>query len=199
MDDMLIGLPNIVVVSVNQFSDYSEILTWAIEGSVPTIILEPKALYAQIHNPGIYSEYQIEEKSPSGLQHLKPKNTKSQITIVTHGYFSLAVLDSLKILAEKHEIFVEVIILELLSPCLPEYIADVIERNRSRVLLVEESIGGAGAGAYMLSKLLSVGIKPSLLHLYLDDWHPSGILEDEVQIDSEKIVSRLVDWLSNEK
>lgn len=199
MDDMLIGLPNIVVISVNQFSDYEEILKWAIEGNVPTVILEPKALYAHLHNPIVYGEYKLEEIKFQGFHHLRPKVTKSQFTIVTHGYLSSAVLDTLKVLAEKHEIFVEVIILELLSPCLPESLVEIIERNESRVLIVEESIGGAGAGSYLLSNLLALGVKPHLLHLFLNDWHPSGVLEEELQNNTEKIVSRVLDWLSDEK
>jgi deoxyxylulose-5-phosphate synthase len=112
----------------------------------------------------------------------------------------MAVLDSLKALAEKHEVFVEVIILEVISPSLPEFIVDVIERNGRRLVIVEESIGGAGAGTYLLSKLMASGVSPSLLHLYQDDWHPSGMLEEEVQYDSERIVSSVMNWmLSSEK
>jgi 2-oxoisovalerate dehydrogenase E1 component len=200
MDNMLIGLPNIVVVSINQFSNYKEILIWAIELKAPTIILEPKALYAQAHMPWIYDEYQLQATESLGLHHVKPKTTKSQIAIVTHGYLSMAVLDSLKALAEKHEVFVEVIILEVISPSLPEFIVDVIERNGRRLVIVEESIGGAGAGTYLLSKLMASGVSPSLLHLYQDDWHPSGMLEEEVQYDSERIVSSVMNWmLSSEK
>jgi 2-oxoisovalerate dehydrogenase E1 component len=200
MDNMLIGLPNIVVVSINQFSNYKEILIWAIELKAPIIILEPKALYAQAHMPGIYDEYQLQATESLGLHHVKPKTTKSQITIVTHGYLSMAVLDSLKALAEKHEVFVEVIILEVISPSLPEFIVDVIKRNGRRLVIVEESIGGAGAGTYLLSKLMASGVSPSLLHLYQDDWHPSGLLEEEVHYDSERIVSSVMNWmLSSEK
>lgn len=200
MDNMLIGLPNIVVVSVNPFSNYKEILRWAIELKVPTIILEPKALYAQTYMPGVYEEYQLQASESLGLHHFKPKTTQSQIVIVTHGYLSMAVLNSLKLLAEKHEVFVEVVILEVISPSSPEFIADVIERNGHKLVIVEESIGGAGAGAYLLSKLIASGVSPSLLHLYQDDWHPSGMLEEELHYDSERIVSSVMNWLlSSEK
>ena len=199
MDNMLIGLPNIVVVSINLFSNYSAILKWAVEGKAPVIILEPKALYGHTHLPTIYDEYRHEENQSSGLHHLRPKMGKSQIAILTHGYLSFAVVESLKVLAEKYEIFVEVVIMEVLSPAMPELIAKVIERNGNRLVIVEEAIGGAGAGAHMLSKLLAIGINPSLLHLHLDDWHPSGMLEEVAHLNSKSIISKIVDWVSNEK
>jgi 2-oxoisovalerate dehydrogenase E1 component len=200
MDNTLVGLPSVVVVSVNQFSNYKDILRWAIERNVPAIILEPKVLYAQTHMPKIYEEYQLQVAESLGLHHFKPKTTNSQIVIVTHGSLSMAVLNSLKVLAEKHEVFVELVILEVINPSLPEFVANILESNGRRLVIVEESIGGAGAGAYLLSKLLASGVSPYLLHLYQDDWHPSGILEEELQYDSEKIVSSVMNWLlSSEK
>ena len=57
------------------------------------------------------------------------------------------------------------------------------------------AVGGAGAGSYLLSKLLASGVSPSLLHLYQEDWLPSGVLEEELLYDSERIVSSIMNWM----
>lgn len=199
MDNILVGLPNIVVVSINQFSNYYEILDWGLSQQSPMIILEPKKLYSQEVAPSIYSEYEVISNKSDGFHHLKPKRRNAQILILTHGGVSATVIDSLKTLAEEFEIFAEVFICEVINPANPDPLVDAIKRCNGKMVIVEESTGGSGAGSFFLSKLLAKGARVSLLHLYLDDWHPSGTLEDAILIDSPKLILKISDWLNKDE
>jgi 2-oxoisovalerate dehydrogenase E1 component len=199
MDNILVGLPNVTVISINQFSNYLDILKWALGSSNPTIILEPKILYSQRHQPDVYDEYEFENNELRGFHNLRPKVQEPQVAILTHGGISSLVLQSLQELAEQHEIFVEVVILEVLSPFIPDQIIEIIKRCGSKIVIVEESINGAGAGSFAFSKLAHYGITPSLLHLHLDGWHPSGLLEVDFMLNTEVFISKVLDWMNDAK
>jgi 2-oxoisovalerate dehydrogenase E1 component len=197
IDNILVGLPNVTVISINQFSNYLNILEWALGNSNPTIILEPKMLYSQRYQPEVYDEYEFENNELRGFYNLRPKVQKPQAAILTYGGISSLVLQSLQQLAEHHEIFVEVVILEVLSPFIPDQITEIITRCGSKIVIVEESINGAGAGSFAFSKLAQCGITPTLLHLHLDGWHPSGFLEEAFLLNTEVFISKVLDWMKD--
>jgi 2-oxoisovalerate dehydrogenase E1 component len=199
MENILVGLPNVTVISINQFSNYLEILKWLLHSNSPAIILESKILYSQKHQPEVYDEYEFENKELHGLYNLKPKGQKPQVAILTYGGMSSLVLQSLQGLAERHEIFVEVVILEVLSPFITDETKEIIKRCGNKIVIVEESINGAGAGSFAFSKLAQSGITPNLLHLHLDGWHPSGFLEEEFLLNTEIFISKILDWIKDAK
>jgi 2-oxoisovalerate dehydrogenase E1 component len=197
MENILVGLPNITLVSINQFSNYLEILKWALDCNKPMIILESKILYSQRHQPEIYDQYEFATNELHGLHNLRPKFQKPQAAIITYGSTSQLVLQSLQGLAERQEIFVEVVILEVLSPFIPDEVTEIIKRSGNRLVIVEESIDGAGAGSFTFTKLAKSGITPSLLHLHLGDWHPSGFLEEAFLLNTEALISKVTDWIND--
>ena len=154
-------------------------------------------LYSQRYQPEVYDEYEFENNELRGFYNLRPKVQKPQAAILTYGGISSLVLQSLQQLAEHHEIFVEVVILEVLSPFIPDQITEIITRCGSKIVIVEESINGAGAGSFAFSKLAQCGITPTLLHLHLDGWHPSGFLEEAFLLNTEVFISKVLDWMKD--
>jgi 2-oxoisovalerate dehydrogenase E1 component len=199
MEYLLLGLPNIVVVCVNQFTDYSEILRWGFEQKIPLIILEPKFLYNEVYYPNIYMEYELDSKNTETCRVISPKNHNPEISIFVYGGATTFILESLNDLAEKHEIFVELVIPEILNPADPRILHESIKRCKGRLIVIDESMNGFGAGTYFISKLVEEGCKFDLLHLHLNDWQPNGSLENQVYFNKDKMISNVVDWYFNGK
>ena len=199
MDHLLLGLPNVVVACVNQFTDYLEILRWGFEHKIPMIILEPKSLYSEVYFPNIYVEYELDSKKTDTCRVISPKNHKPEITIFAYGGATSLILESLEDFAENHEIFVELVIPEILNPADPSSLHESIKRCTGRLVVIDESLNGFGAGAYYISKLVGMGCKFDLLHLHIEDWHPNGSLENQAHLKKDKIISNIVEWYLNGK
>lgn len=195
-DSFLLSLPDLIVLSINQFTDYFGLIQWAITTGKPTIVLEPKGLYSETMFPTIYSEYQEASHSGDTFKVFCPIYQNASLTLIVQGVLSKLVLDCLKELAEKYEIFVEVLIPEILIPNNGHAVIESLRKTGGRLLIIEESLNGFGFGAYLLGRVLPKSIITRFKYLYPTTWAPNGLLENQFIHNKNFIVESIRGFMS---
>jgi pyruvate/2-oxoglutarate/acetoin dehydrogenase E1 component len=150
-----LGLPGLRIVAPNSLSDVKALLLNCIFASDdPTLFVEHKLLYP------------IRLKRSADIPHLDvttdteafPMTTvrvaggpNPTVTVVTYGYMTELVLESVWRLAIEHEVFSEVFIPALIHPLNPAQILKSLDRTR-RLITVEEGGVSFGWGSEIVSK-----------------------------------------------
>ena len=128
--------------------DANGLLRTAMRCDDPVLFLEHKHLYRQIHNksrdPG--PDFMI----PFGKA--KVCRTGSDVTIVTCGALVKRSLDAAKVVADEHDIDVEVIDLRTINPLDMERIYASVKKT-SRVLIVHEDSLSWGVGSEIAARI----------------------------------------------
>ncbi len=191
LENLFIGIPNLIIYSQNLFSSsshYSELLNLGL----PIMVFENKDLYGvkayeyptNYFNPVISKNNNIILKS-----HFKA--TRS--TILTYGYATNLVLEASKILVQKNELFTNIVIPQIISPLNLEFASEVL-RDTDTLYLVEECSGSAGLAALVLLELQRLDIS---LEIKLISGKgiigASEVSESAALISVEKIVTTIVE------
>ena len=191
LESLFIGIPNLVIYSQNLFSSsshYSELLNLGL----PIMVFENKDLYGvqAYEYPTKYFDTVISKNNNITL---KSRFKETRSTILTYGYATNLVLEASKILVQKNELFVNIVVPQIISPLNLEFASEVL-RNTDTLYLVEECNGSAGLAALVLLELQRLDISLDLQLI-----SGKGIIgaseasESAALISVEKIVTTLVE------
>jgi len=138
LEAWLMHAPGLYVVMPSTPYDAKGLLKASIRSDNPVVFIEHKATYGQL---GAVPEgdYII----PLGVADIKRPG--SDATVVSYSRMAMWSLDAAKILAEKHDIDVEVIDLRTLKPMDIETVAQSV-RKTGRLIIVSEGFCMCGAG-----------------------------------------------------
>ena len=117
LEGMFFGIPGILVFSVSPFGVGTDLFHNILRLKTPTILCENKDLYGLEPRQEVTRPYmwELQSKARDPIK-VSPKGRPPQVTVVSYGFAAELVLRSLRELASKQEIFIEVLVYEIVSP-----------------------------------------------------------------------------------
>lgn len=157
-EGLLIGSPNIVSFAISPFGVEPTLFQDLLALELPVVLFENKDLYGMSPiGPDLFPAYELVERSSRWHPHrVVPRVGTASATIVTYGGAASLVLEALEQLAVESEIFVDLVVPEVICPLDARLIARSVERT-GRLVLVEEARLGDGIGAELLAGLERAG------------------------------------------
>jgi pyruvate/2-oxoglutarate/acetoin dehydrogenase E1 component len=151
LEKLLLGIPNICVVSASECHDVGELLSAAVDDERPVFFIENKLLYGRpIRRPadGHIGELAVRESGDAypALTFSATDFTEGSATVVTYGGMVPVVLDAVTELVLEHELFCEVVALSQLVPMEVDAVLESVARTGALVTAEEGTLtGGFGA------------------------------------------------------
>jgi 2-oxoisovalerate dehydrogenase E1 component len=190
LEGFFFGVPNIIVYYQNIFSLPIHCLE-LIGIGLPIIYLEHKDLYNVKPKEIKFDFFNIASYENNNV--ILSSNLKSSGTvIITYGYALNLVLESSNVLAYEHEIFFNIIALQIISPLNLEFAKQHLKMARN-VILVEECDAASGLAGLLTSELQKLNITATIKII-----SGQGIIgasveaEEKALLSSEKIIKFLV-------
>jgi len=162
LEGLFFGLPNVLVYSQNHYfnpNHYKELL----EQKFPVIVIEHKDLYTISERPVLDRFYNKTFCDNNDII-LRSKVKRATITIITYGYAAYLVELSAISLIVEHEIFVNIVIPQTISPLNMDFATELLEQSEI-VFLVEESDSARGASGLVLKEFQRLGLDKSFMVL----------------------------------
>ena len=149
-ESFFLGVPNIIVYSQNIFSSSKHYLE-LLNTNLPVMLFENKDLYSCEHFSAPLDHFKIMfTKNNNVLLNSKHKETK--ICIVTYGFAANLVLSAAETLVQEFEIYVNVMIPQIVSPLNLDFAFEVL-KDSEVVYLVEEGNGATGLSGLLIQEL----------------------------------------------
>jgi 2-oxoisovalerate dehydrogenase E1 component len=200
LEKLLIGIPNLIVVALNNILDPHVIYKNLSSIKLPVVVVENKLLYSKkmvvIDSNDDYFESFKLTTSNDFIPIVKFTYDQSSIPVVTLIAFGEMISDCLetaKYFMMEHEILINVLAISQLNPIQTESIADLSE-STDYIVTVEEGTENGNWGETLISKLLSLN-KGNLNYLSLSSLdHVIPIeknFENRVLVGYKEIVNRL--------
>lgn len=193
-EGLFLGIPNILVFAHSPFGVGDDLYERLIDLRLPVIVLENKDLYSLHPRTEASSLYQVQ--APKTIQdpwRVVPTSHKASATVVTYGFAAELVLRSLDRLARQAEIFVEVLVFEVLSPIEISSVAQSISRT-TRLAIAEEGMPEMGITSTVLGALSESNFTGHFSISTIGatgDIGASAAAEASALISEERIVSRI--------
>jgi 2-oxoisovalerate dehydrogenase E1 component len=129
----------------------------------PTLFLEHKLLYGEMHDAADYEVLAADTRDPGGelFPSLRRGSTRPDLTIVSYGGMLPLAEAAASLLAEEEELEIEVCVLGQLAP-LPRHSLIAALMERPRILIAEETVPAYGVGAELAATLLEAGYRGRL-------------------------------------
>lgn len=164
LDKFLVGIDNVSVVAINQFSNPSELYTYAVEHEAhPMIVIENKADYARKPDHRqfeILKNYRfMKSEGAFPAYRLEPLSGAADVCLVTYGGCVEFVLKAADILFKEHEILASVVVLTRIHPIN----SAELHVDASSVYVVEEGSSAYGFGSEVLAILAESGQRFELM------------------------------------
>jgi len=196
LEDLFVGTPNLICVSVNPFlSEWRGVYRRLLSSTLPALIFESKDLYgasSKFDYPEFYDLEAEVDKLGLPIAILRsPVLEKAKVTVVTFGVASLLVTDALRLLFED-EIAVEVVVCSSISPWPVSQISESLDRT-GKLLLVEEGLSSRSLLGGLLFALEEFAGRPVLASSLgsISDSGASRYSESEALISSRSIADKI--------
>jgi 2-oxoisovalerate dehydrogenase E1 component len=150
------GIPGLTTVAVNNLLDPGPLLRWACEkAKSPILFIENKVLYSQKLaqlDDKLFIKVKTEDNpfSPR-LTKIMPRGADCDILVIAYGGATAVILEAQNTLLAD-DIFIGLMVPELISPVDPDVISSIFEINRP-VIFVEESQSCFGMASEYISLL----------------------------------------------
>jgi 2-oxoisovalerate dehydrogenase E1 component len=157
MDKLLLGVDGLRVVACNLLVDPKELYGRLMEGDEPTVVIENKNDYSRrvsLSEHPFYRHFHM-ERSGRGWPTIRLRPAGADVTLVTYGGCTHAVLRAAETLFREFEILAEIVIVSCLRPLPWPEIQDAVSTDR--VFAVEEGSAQAGFGSEILAGLVESG------------------------------------------
>lgn len=160
LEKLFLGIPGLTILAPNNLTDPGRLLSEAILTSQdPVLFIENKLLYLlPVQDPGLQEDFEISATpapgEPGGVETLRLALRGAPppvLTLAAYGYMAELSRQAVLRLAYEHEIFVELIVPELLSPFDAAPLLDSLRRT-GRLLTIEEGSLTSGWGAEVVAK-----------------------------------------------
>jgi acetoin:2,6-dichlorophenolindophenol oxidoreductase subunit beta len=163
LEKLFLGIPGLTVLAANNLTDPGRLLSEAILTSQePVLFIENKLLYLlPVQDAGLQKDFDIsatpvpgQPGSPETLRLVLREAPAPVLTLAAYGYMAEVCRQAALRLAYEHEIFVELIVPELLSPFEAGPLLTSLRRT-GRLLTVEEGSLTSGWGAEVVAQCAS--------------------------------------------
>lgn len=152
LESMFLGIPNLNVYVMSPLGFPPNLFQFLLSTGYPSMVFEDKDLYGVSSVTTVHPAYKLEnpEVVPS-VAKVSPLKEFSSLCIVTYGHAARIVLEEvIPVLAADYEIFVDVLVFELISP-LDLRLVETSAKFSGKILVVEEGDGRSGLTASILS------------------------------------------------
>ena len=193
-EGLFFGIPNILVYAHSPFGISDNVYERFLELQIPVIVLENKDLYSLSPRTEVSNLYEVQP--PTNAQdpwRVTPVNHEPSVTVVTYGFAAELVLRSLERLARQAEIFVEVLVFEVLSPFDVSALVRSLA-NTKRLSIVEEGMPEMGITSTVMTALSASNFNGSFSISTLgaeSDIGASAASEASALINEERIMGRI--------
>lgn len=192
LENVVARIPNLLVASINPFSDYFQLIKVANDYKFPVLIYEAKTLYNYQINKEIYSEYQIQTgKNIFQPTQVSPKYDNAIATIVVIGNSVGSVLALLENLYIENEILINVFLPTVINEIDDEDLLVSIKSTKN-LLIISDSLGDNPFIDIWLRNRLKLNSGINLSEISIDSWLPSGTLETEILSSQEMIINEII-------
>lgn len=200
-EGLFFGIPNVVLYAVSPFGVSEELFTDLEKLEIPTVVAENKDLYGLAPRNSVSPLYSLTPPTSSFQPWVvAPRSHRASATIVTYGHAAELVLQALDDVARRHEIFVDVLIYEVLSPLDIQPIHTSLKRT-ARLLTIEEGMAETGIFATVAAGLAATHFTHPLTLGSLGatgDIGASTYAEENALINKEKIMQAIQDVVVGE-
>ncbi|MBX3087584.1 MAG: hypothetical protein KF742_03765 [Cryobacterium sp.] len=199
LDSMFVGIPNVLVYSMNEWNLNSDVYETLLRSGLPVVALEPKDLYSKRLTSSIpvgYAINTIDDTDNFDAIHIQSKAAAPQVTLVSYGNAASIAVSALEIAARKHEIFADLFAYQVISPFDPSKIVKSVTTTR-RVLIAEEAVAPQGWSSTVLSSLSDLGVMPLTVRVVggKGDIGASSTGENAALLSTRDIVNALVKFV----
>ena len=193
-EGLFFGIPNILVFAHSPFGFSDTTYQRLLELRIPVIILENKDLYSLPPRTETSRLYEIQAPTNGRSPwRVTPVDHEPSVTVVTYGFAAELVLRSLDQLARQAEIFVEVLVFEVLSPLDVSALVRSLSKT-NRLVIVEEGIPEMGITSTVMASLSTSNFNGTFSVSTIgaeSDIGASAASEASALINEERIVDRI--------
>lgn len=196
-EGMFFGIPNTVVVAENNYNNDPDLYSKLLSLGLTTIAIESKDGYPSKTSATTIPGYTEAKKPDSKLSSpwiISPIRKKPFITIVTYGNASRLVEEAVEKLAFEYEIFVEILIFDIISPLDCSQLIQSVQ-STGKILLIEESIPSQGLSSVLISEYSKKKNTPPIIYAI----GGNGDIGASLSSESHAFVStaQIVDFVTN--
>jgi 2-oxoisovalerate dehydrogenase E1 component len=192
LDKHFLGIPGIKVIALNNYLEPIEIYGPLVNKKLgPALVIENKIMYGGYLNQ--YTPYGFSFNKSNNIFPdilVTPDSNEIDITLIGYGGTSNMLIQAAETLFEKHEIFVQILIISQLYPLnISSYLKKL--REAKGIIIVEEGQGFGGFGAELISQIYENNQNEfKVRRIFAEEkCIPSaGVLEKEVLPSIEKII-----------
>ncbi|HWS24000.1 MAG TPA: transketolase C-terminal domain-containing protein [Anaerolineales bacterium] len=201
LEKHFLGVPGLNVYAPNALTDPGKLLSFAIfKDEDPSLFVEHKLLYLKPileENRGEMIDLRVEPLDSNGfINRVSFSGVKPVVSVLTYGYNFEIARDAMMMMAYEREIFIEIILFDLISPIsdLPK-IAKLI--RSTKLVTLEEGVVSNGWGAEITSTLLETqpGFIISRVGSLALPVANSKSLEDEILPSKEKLIKTILRYV----
>jgi len=198
LEKHFLGVPGLNVYAPNTLTNPGKLLSFAIfKDEDPSLFIEHKLLYLKPileENRGEMIDLQVEPLDSKGfINRISFSGVKPVASVLTYGYNFEIARDAMMTLAYEREIFIEIILFDLISPISdPSKIAKII--RSAKVVTLEEGVVSNGWGAEITSILIETqpGFIISRVGALTLPIANSKSLEDQILPSKEKFINTIL-------
>jgi pyruvate/2-oxoglutarate/acetoin dehydrogenase E1 component len=203
LETMFIGVPNLNVYVVSPFGVPRELFLYLMATGYPSIVFEDKDLYGLPPIENVHPAYRLSRSGlSSSFSRLSPVHATPSLCIVTYGNAARIVIeDVIPKLASDYEIFVDVLVFELISPLDVSSIADLAARSK-KILVVEEGDGRSGITSSLVSWDSELAPSSGVLIRWVSGSAEIGaneFSEDRAKLSAVSVVDACVTMANNQR
>ncbi len=163
LEGMFLGIPNLNVFCASPFGLPTGLFEFLISTGFPSIVFEDKDLYGLPPLEIFQAGYELHTPSGElGPLILRAKGRVPVLTVLSYGYSSLLVTKAAHKLAVDHEIFIDLVTYQFLSPLDEEELVKSA-RLTGKILIVEEGSTANGIAGTVLSRISQTSALPEIV------------------------------------
>lgn len=154
LEKLTAGIDTITTIALNVLIDPEPLLRAALAMDAPVVIIENKLDYARRVTAPDLPGYVIEQSdAPFPSIRLRPEGTNADVTLVTYGGMTTAVIEAARALFTGHELLAEILVLTQIGPVDASPVIESVRAKR-RLVTIEEGTPSCGIGAEIIARVV---------------------------------------------